>query len=146
MSVLLFYPILSFTSSFDHQIAGYLTYPWIDWSASFNSYRCLSAWFCLRVKHFEYICETKTREPPFWFSTIKANLIHWENFQLAIFATRYGCVLLDYLPVFLNCSLLDVFFLYLWRSALWMLLSEPLISHLSELFWCRTRSFHWLDV
>ena len=79
-------------------VAGYLTYPWIDGSP-FNSYWCLSVWFCLRIKDFEYICETKTRELPFWFSTIKADLILSENSQLAIFAARYGGVLLDRLPV-----------------------------------------------
>ena len=81
------------------RVTGYLTYPWIYGSPSFNSYRYLSASFRLRVKDFEYICDTKTRELPFWFSTIKADFILSENSQLAIFATKYGGVLLDRLPL-----------------------------------------------
>ena len=42
-----------------------------------------------------YICVTKTRELPFWFSTIKADLVLSENSQLVIFATKYDGALFD---------------------------------------------------
>ena len=76
----------------------------------FISCQCFRAWFRRRVSEFEYIWETKTCDRPFWFSFMKADSIFSENFQLTIFATKYGGDLFDDVPLLCTLCALSMFF------------------------------------